>query len=183
MILTTIMCVLHSFRKYVCMKQEVAIFWTEQLKGSWDLISQSRAPVDFGCSSSANEASEGAILSCCSSIKSFKHLAWHHRRILWQKQGWSPALQDSFHHLNPQKIILSLQQLLYLHYFSAWELTGSQPCEGHLVSSKKVGAFSRDFHQKLLQRVKQDSHHPDLSGQQMLPHAPERAGSPSPLSM
>lgn len=86
MVLTSIICVLHSLIKYhVSRRQEVGIFWTEQLKGSLDLISQSRAPVDFGCSSSANEASEGDIPSCCSSIKSSEHLAWHHRRILWQK--------------------------------------------------------------------------------------------------
>lgn len=66
------------------LREKVGIFWTEQLKGSWDLISQRELPRISVAA--VLQASEEAVLSCCSSIKSSKHLAWRHRRILWQKQ-------------------------------------------------------------------------------------------------
>lgn len=42
---------------------------TVKVKDSWDFISQSRAPMDFVCSTSPNEALVGATLSCYSSVK------------------------------------------------------------------------------------------------------------------
>lgn len=141
---------------------------TVKVKDSWDFISQSRAPMDFVCSTSPNEALVGATLSCSSSVKVLNILP----AITQKLCGGS---RDSLKPFRTAFIILIFRRLSFLSnnplhtftiFFSAWKLTESQLCGCHLVSSKKVHILNylrQAFPQKLLQKMRQDSHHHDLS--------------------